>query len=329
MKFCSARRFLTFVILTLYFIIVHCTNDNADRDFRQDMRIFVQDIGNYARTITPGFLIIAQNGQELFTENGESSGQIVQDYINTLDGAGREDLYYGYITDDIPTPESERNYMLGFLDIAETNDIEVMIIDYCTTHVYVDSSYMMSAARGYLAFAANHRQLDDIPVYPAEPYNMNTDDILDLSTAHNFLYLINTQLFTSKTDFLNAIQNTDYDILIIDLFYEGSEMLDVQEIASLKQKASGGARMVFAYCSIGEAENYRYYWQTDWATNPPDWLAQENPNWPGNYRVRYWEQEWQNIIFGNDNSYVKKILDAGFHGIYLDIIDAFEYFENE
>ena len=53
----------------------------------------------------------------------------------------------------------------------------------------------------------------------------------------------------------------------------------------------------------------------------------ENPNWPGNYKVRYWEQSWKDIIYGNDNSYLKKILDAGFDGVYLDIIDAFEYYE--
>jgi cysteinyl-tRNA synthetase len=85
--------------------------------------------------------------------------------------------------------------------------------------------------------------------------------------------------------------------------------------------------LVLAYCSIGEAEDYRYYWLSEWDSNPPDWLEQENPKWPGNFLVKYWEQEWQNIIYGNENSYVKKILDAGFSGIYLDIIDAFEYFE--
>ena len=79
--------------------------------------------------------------------------------------------------------------------------------------------------------------------------------------------------------------------------------------------------------SIGEAEDYRYYWQADWSTNPPSWIEEENPDWEGNYIVKYWEQEWQDIIYGNDNSYLKKIVDAGFDGVYLDIIDAFEYFE--
>jgi cysteinyl-tRNA synthetase len=45
--------------------------------------------------------------------------------------------------------------------------------------------------------------------------------------------------------------------------------------------------------------------------------------------VKYWEKDWQNIIYGNDNSYSKKILNAGFDGVYLDIIEAFEYFEEE
>ena len=56
---------------------------------------------------------------------------------------------------------------------------------------------------------------------------------------------------------------------------------------------------------------------------------EENPEWSGNYKVRYWYKEWQNIIYGNDSSYTKRILDSEFDGVYLDIIDAFEYFESQ
>jgi cysteinyl-tRNA synthetase len=79
--------------------------------------------------------------------------------------------------------------------------------------------------------------------------------------------------------------------------------------------------------SIGEAEDYRYYWQSDWEVGNPDWLAEENPDWEGNYKVKYWDSDWQSIFYGNDASYLKKITDAGFNGVYLDIIDAFEYFK--
>jgi cysteinyl-tRNA synthetase len=56
-------------------------------------------------------------------------------------------------------------------------------------------------------------------------------------------------------------------------------------------------------------------------------LGGENPDWKGNYKVKYWDPQWQAIIYGNDRSYAKMILDAGFDGVYLDLIDAFEYYE--
>jgi cysteinyl-tRNA synthetase len=43
--------------------------------------------------------------------------------------------------------------------------------------------------------------------------------------------------------------------------------------------------------------------------------------------VKHWYGEWQDMIFGNNGSYLKKMYDVGFDGVYLDIIDAFEYFE--
>ena len=54
----------------------------------------------------------------------------------------------------------------------------------------------------------------------------------------------------------------------------------------------------------------------------PIWLAAENPTWRGNHLVRYWDAEWQAIIFGSPNAYLDKIIDAGFDGVYLDKIDS-------
>jgi len=95
------------------------------------------------------------------------------------------------------------------------------------------------------------------------------------------------------------------------------------------EKENGGTRLVIAYMSIGEVENYRYYWNHEWNNNPPSWFAEQNVDEQKSHKVRYWDPNWQEIIFGNDDSYPKKILDAGFDGVYLDIIDAFEYFEGQ
>lgn len=299
----------------------------TERNYRQDMRNFVQGISAYAKGIKTDFIVIPQNGHELLTEDGEKKGTPAAEYLNAINGVGREDLFYGYDEDNVPTPASERNYMLAFMDIAESNSVDVLVTDYCSTQSYMDDSYNQSNTRGYISFAADHRELDNIPAYPPNPFNVNTLNITSLAEAMNFLYLINPGLYSDKDAFLNAIRDTDYDIFIIDLFYDDPKALTASEISSLKVKANGSTRLIIAYMSIGEAENYRYYWQSKWEANPPSWLVEENPDWPGNYKVRYWDKNWQNIIYGNDDSYLKKILDAGFDGVYLDIIDAYEYFE--
>lgn len=52
------------------------------------------------------------------------------------------------------------------------------------------------------------------------------------------------------------------------------------------------------------------------------------PHWAGNSKVEYWDPAWQAVIFGSAEAYLDRILAAGFDGVYLDIIDAYEYFED-
>lgn len=84
---------------------------------------------------------------------------------------------------------------------------------------------------------------------------------------------------------------------------------------------------LLAYLSIGEAETYRPYWDDKWhdADTKPIWLDEENPDWTGNFKVEFWNGEWKSIIYKE----IDRIIDAGFDGLYLDIIDAYEYFEDK
>jgi cysteinyl-tRNA synthetase len=106
---------------------------------------------------------------------------------------------------------------------------------------------------GYISFAAHRREGDAIPPYPPQPFAVNAESIATLSQARNFLYLINPSGFPSKGAFLDALRNTDYDLLIIDLFYQG-EALTPEEVRSLQVKKNGARRLVVSYLSIGEAE---------------------------------------------------------------------------
>ena len=302
---------------------------DAPMDYREAMREFVEGISSYAKAIDPSFIIIPQNGHELLTVDGTAMGRPAEEYIAAIDGIGREDLFYGYDDDDVRTPREVTAQWLPFMDLARAQGLAVLITDYCERHAYVDDSYARSAERGYISFAADERNLDDIPAYPAGPIGENSDSITSLEDAKNFLYLINPGGFSNRAAFLNAIRDTNYDIVIIDLFDDDGVALSREDINSISVKKDGGRRLVIAYMSIGEAEDYRYYWKPEWKADPPTWLEAENPNWEGNYEVRYWDPDWQRIIYGNDDSYLKRIIDAGFDGVYLDIIDAFEHFESK
>ncbi len=301
------------------------TYDNID--FKQEMRDFVQNISQYAKSHQSGFIIIPQNGVELITTNGEPNAQVDLDYIHAIDGQAQESLFFGYEADNQPTPVQTTAYLKQFLNKAKTQSKQILITDYCYSPDKIRQSKDSIRRNGYTGFTAIHRALDVIPALPVP--NENNQDITSIGQAKNFLYLINPGNFSNKEEFIMAVSATNYDMLIIDLFFNNQINFTSQDIDRLKHKANGGQRLVIAYVSIGEAESYRYYWQNQWANDHPIWLDEENPQWPGNYKVRYWEPGWQKIIFGNDQSYLKKVMDAGFDGAYLDIIDAFEYFEDK
>jgi len=130
------------------------------------------------------------------------------------------------------------------------------------------------------------------------------------------------------------IEDSKYDLIIIDYSADGSELEEFNKDDVKDMKSSGNKeKFLLSYISIGEAESYRFYWNESWDINEdgipeptaPIFLDKENPDWEGNYKVQYWDSEWQKIIF----SYIDRIILADFDGIYMDIIDAYEYYEEE
>lgn len=121
------------------------------------------------------------------------------------------------------------------------------------------------------------------------------------------------------------------DVLVIDHAEHGDagSVYTSAEITGLKQSTSA---KVLSYLSVGEAEDYRWYFEEAWidasgdglSEEAPDWISCENENWEGNYPVRYWEEAWQQILL----SYVDMIQEAGFDGVFLDVIDVFEFWSD-
>lgn len=147
-----------------------------------------------------------------------------------------------------------------------------------------------------------------------------------------FAYVLQAEkLAGSRKKVVGKLRVCGRDWIILDAFFSGGAggRWKKREIASIRAGKPG--RKVIAYLSIGEAENYRSYWKKKWDADDdgvadassPSWLLDENPDWEGNYRVRYWDRDWQRIILKETD----RILASGFDGVYLDIVEAFETFE--
>jgi cysteinyl-tRNA synthetase len=126
---------------------------------------------------------------------------------------------------------------------------------------------------------------------------------------------------------VDGIKNANADLAVIDYSYDGGAESEIPLSDINDMKTGGHPKLIVSYMSIGEAEDYRFYWEDSWTDTPPSWLGEENPDWGGNYKVHYWEEEWKQIIYKSSNSYLDRIISAGFDGIYLDIIDGYEYYE--
>jgi cysteinyl-tRNA synthetase len=138
------------------------------------------------------------------------------------------------------------------------------------------------------------------------------------NTIDSFLY----QLQRADPD---RIGKTAFDLAVVTLSTTGNS----PDVIPALKNSPGGPKIVLCYMSIGQSENYRWYWQPEWEQNPPAWLDVPDGIWAGDHWVRYWDPNWQRIIYGTAESYLDQILALGFDGIYLDRVDAYWYYQEQ
>ena len=138
------------------------------------------------------------------------------------------------------------------------------------------------------------------------------------------------ELSAHRTLAIDRLAESERGMVVIDRAYAiGSDPWSIPELESMRSSKVG--REILAYFSIGEAEDYRDYWRPEWSfagggsKTMPRFITAPNPDWPGNYKVRYWDRRWQEIVLGD----LEQLLDQSFDGAYLDIVDAFQFYEHD
>jgi cysteinyl-tRNA synthetase len=142
-----------------------------------------------------------------------------------------------------------------------------------------------------------------------------------LTDVSHWLYLIDVNL---EDDTIEQIIDSDYDMVVLDFIPSEANNTDYPMTDVVEQLHNAPhPKLVIAYIDIGQAEDFRTYWQPGWQVGNPEWIVGDDPDgWEGNYPVRFWWDEWQDIWLGS-NGTLQAILDAGFDGIYLDWVEAY------
>lgn len=296
--------------------------------YRQEMASLICKLKDYAEAKRGGdFFLIANGGGGLMEVNEFFTQADFNNLAQHLDGVMIESVHYGWDMEmDNDTPVEDRWEAYRLLGRAKRAGIVPMVLDYCEDPANVTRAYRGDKDRGFLGWASASRELDMLPT--EAPRYDNDSSVASLAEAQNYIALLNPEAFKSRESYISALAASNYDVIIIDAYYDDT-MLTPAEVARLQKKPLGGKRLVIAYMSVGETETYRPYWQEAWNDNPPSWVWVANEYWENNYRVKYWDPEWQRILMGSKDSYLDQILAAGFDGAFLDVIDAFYTFEEE
>lgn len=314
------------IFVLFCYLLVSCQlpDDNlspSKNTYSDEMRNLVQKLSVYAKSVKPNYVVIPENGLELLKN---TYGQPDQNYKKAIDGIGVTGMIYGYSTVNQANSEKEMAYFDKYLGKTATDSLPIFAIDYCNTLETINNSILQNSARNNKLFIAINKNTNELPLVSVPLLNENKNNIDKLSTAKNFMVIADLSNY-SKEAVIDFISKTNFDVVIIDAFYKNT-LLDEKDVKALKIKKNGGNRLVLAHLNVQLANINKYYWQPAWKINLPKFTNKEI-GIEGNFRVNYWDTEWQNMLFGNQNSLINNFIKIGFDGTYLTGIEAFNTYE--
>lgn len=305
--------------------VSHCIADRSNTTPETEMINLIGEIQEYAQKKDSHFQIIGNGAAGLLEETPTNRAANVERLISYLDGFLTESVYYEQDTKERTKkqPKSYVAYLREMFAKPKAAGKAVWTLDYIDDPKHQQVDEQLGREDGYVSMALSGIQLDTIP--QRQVPSVNTQNIYRVQDAQNFLFLLNPGAFSEKSVYLESLKETEYDAIVIDLYY-GDAPLTKADVDMLKTKPQGGRRIVMAYMSVGEAADYRPYWKEEWNQKRPSWICNLNPAWPGSYKVQYWTPQWKHLLYGNDKAYLDTIMAADFDGVFLDVIDAWQYF---
>lgn len=328
-------------------------------NFREELRSLLIDIAERGREGTRPFFIVAEGGEELLLrqpppdrprdDNGVpvvplfgdktmrpvdrimlDNVQIHKGYQRAIDALSFDALFYGYEESGSPTPEKVTNHRLLFADKYKQLRIPVWTSDLVDTEQQAEAFYNRTEALDIIGFANTSGSgfFDAIPEYPRRIPDANAANIDSISKVKNFIKITDSSAFESKERFVQAMQGTNYDAIVVDVFHGRGNPLTADEVESLKYKRLGATRIVLARVDVSRISDQAYFWKDEWSDALPPWVFDSSKDNSSFLDVMFWSPEWREILFGRTDSYIGGIYLLGFDGIYLTGLDAYEKYED-
>jgi endo-alpha-1,4-polygalactosaminidase (GH114 family) len=312
---------------------------HVDDFLRQLMREMVIALSDYCKKRRADMIIMVRNAPELLLKEQREAdwlaardpggagrysaiGSVDGPYLAAIDGMLIDGLYYGHERYDLATRADEAKLLSDCVEVLSKQGRRCLTIEYCKDGKFradaqskADKAHLISYIDG-----DGDKLLNQMPSGP--PATENPNHVNDLSAARNFLPLLSSTGFGRRDLWINALSGTNHDLLMIDPFWRGSSMT-IQEMRALKLKRLGSQRLVFATLPVGYAAVDRFYWQRNWHTGVPEFLAAADPDDTSHFFTYYWRDSWKQVI-GN---YVTGLCDLGVDGVILDGLEAYRWFE--
>lgn len=315
-------------------------------NYRELMRGIVETLKDYAEEVRPDFAVVADGGVKLLTR-GEWENDLDELHRAEAAGAKTEDERYLLKlfspVELIPEGTPDRRFIQSLNAVLATNavcgrnalpaktkklldefGVSVLGAEHCKTEKEKAAALKTLAKQGIPAHADTDAAARyDAPLSETPPFGENVSNVLSLQDVKNMLIMTNSRHYASKGEWIDALADTNYDLLIIDPFFKFSQPLSAEDVARLKQKKIGARRLVYAVLNVSVAEDTRPYWESSWKLKDPAWLRFPDKTNPAGIIADYWNSEWKRIV----GVYFKSIMDLGFDGVVLQGLDNHESFE--
>ena len=209
------------------------------------------------------------------------------------------------------------------IDALQSEGRRVLALDDCAAAKDAEASFRNSDRDRVLGFASvGTPRHDQMP--KAKPHREDAQPIAAITAARNWLPLLKLDRFGSRDEFVQAIEDSNYDMVVVDVAHRGADSLTKADVYRMKFKKLGPPRLVLAVMPLGRAFDWRWYWQKGWEAGTPPFLFALDDEEPGAFITDIGSPDWKKLL----GKYLVGIMDLGFDGVMLDDVGTYLWFED-